>query len=100
MPHDEELGTGWQILFKINMVILPFVLAWAVWATASIYELRGFANQGPRFTAKDGDNIVLEIKDWSRENFVSKSVEGDIKDIKDDVQEIKVLIAKVHGDAK
>lgn len=94
MPNDDKtLGTGWQVLFKINMIILPFVVAWAVWATGSIYELRGFANQGPRFTAKDGENITLEMKEWARENFVGKTVEADIKEIKNDVQAIKVLIA-------
>jgi len=95
MPEDKTLSIGWQLLFKLNMILVPLTIAWAVWATTSIFELRGFAGQGPRFTSKDAQNLELGIKDWTRMNFPPPSLQADVREIKNDVQEIKIAIARL-----
>ena len=95
MPPDEHNGfsTPWQILLKVNMVLIPLVIAWATWATVNIFELRGFQGQGPRFTAIDADNKTLEMREWTRMNFVTKDIEADIREMKRDVNAIKMILA-------
>ena len=97
MPEDKQtLGVGWTVLFKLNMVILPLVIIWAAWATASIYELKGFANTGPRFTPEMNATADFRLKEWTRQNFPSLDLRTDLKEIKKDIQEIKLSLAKSH----
>ena len=96
MPEDKSLSIGWQILFKLNMILVPLTIAWAAWATTSIFELRGFAGEGPRFTAKDATSLELGIKEWTRQNFPPANLVQDIREIKNDVQDIKVSLARLQ----
>jgi len=83
----------WEWLFKLNQILIPMVLIWAAWATSSIYELKGMANQGERFTAKDGINLDLEMKEWVRANYPPAGLVEDIKAIREGLEEIKLEMA-------
>ena len=60
----ERSGTGWEVLFKLNQVMLPFVVAWAVWATVAIFDTKAFEQAGPRFTSKDAQAQTMTMKVW------------------------------------
>ena len=66
------------------------VILWAAWATSTIYELKGFAQLGPRFTQVDATNLELRIKEWSRANF-SSSLE-----LKQEIAEINNQVTMTH----
>ncbi len=91
----------WEILFKVNLIIVPLVIAWAVWATSNIYELKGFAARGDRFTQADGYQLKTEMREWVTINFPPsglrddiKEVRADIKLIKDDQTAIRIMLIK------
>ena len=102
MPEDaKNSGAVWEYLFKINQLLLPLVIVWAAWATSSIYELKGFANTGPRFTTTDATSLELQIKEWVRMNYPPDELYAEIKEIKvqseathREIEEIKIILAK------
>ena len=97
MPDKEaNLGPAWEWLFKINQILLPAVVLWAAWATSSIYELKGQSDIGERFTAKDGINMELQIKDWVRDNYPPDDIKNDIKAIRSELEDIRLSLA-THG---
>ena len=94
MPDkDQTLGIAWERLFKLNQILIPLVLVWAAWATDSIYELKGQANIGERFTATEGVNLELRVKDWVRENYPPKDIQEDIKAIRLELEAIRIEMA-------
>ena len=99
MPEEaKNAGAVWEYLFKINQLLLPMVIIWAAWATSNIYELKGFADTGPRFTATDADNQLLTMKEWVREHYVqdgpAREMAKDIKQIIEELDELKLSLAK------
>ena len=101
----------WEVMFKINNLLLPFFIAWAVWTTNEIYQLKAFREQGPRFTGTDAKNLELNVKQWTTENFVDiktrDNLISDIKDIKrsldimkDGIYDIKVKVSYLDGGSK
>ena len=45
----------WEILWKINMAIVPFIVMWLVWVTVNVFDYQAWKQQGPRFTQKDAE---------------------------------------------
>ena len=90
----EGTNGNWEILWKLNQILLPIVIAWAVWATVSIFEGKAWRNEGPRYTQKDADKMRLEIQQWTIANFPTYQIQVDINNIKTDVAEIKAEVKK------
>ena len=68
-----QLNGRWALLLKVALGTYPVILAaaitWSVWVTANIFELRAFAQQGPRWTAKDAELQTAIIKAWTEGRF-------------------------------
>lgn len=90
---------AWAFMFKVNNVLLPFFVAWAVWVTSEIYELRAFKGQGPRFTETDAKNLALNVKQWTNDNFMSISSKNElvseIKLLKDTISELRDTVIEL-----
>jgi hypothetical protein len=60
-------------MLKVALATYPIILAgaitWSVWVTANIFELRAFAQQGPRWTAQDAELQTAIIKEWTEGRF-------------------------------
>jgi len=71
-----ELNGKYALLFKINMIVLPIfmsaLLTWGVWVTASIYDLKGFAKSGARFTLSDAIALEKDLRDYMDHEFKRK----------------------------
>jgi len=98
MTNEEmkPIGTNgrWELIWKINQIVIPFFIMWGVWATVNIYdgkEWRGsWKSEGPRFTIKDAATLKLEMQKWTIENFPSSDIKGKMEAMSDDLQDIKV----------
>ena len=93
----------WELLFKINQLILLPVLLWATWATKSIFEMQAFADRGPRYTQEDARVQELEIKGWAIANFPPPRLEKQLErlavqleDLNNELDDIKIILAKKH----
>ena len=68
-----QLNGRWALLLKVALGTYPVILAaavtWSVWVTANIFELRAFAQQGPRWTAKDAEIQTAVVKEWVEDKF-------------------------------
>jgi hypothetical protein len=68
-----QLNGRWALLLKVALGTYPVILAaaitWSVWVTANIFELRAFAQQGPRWTAKDAELQTAVVKEWVEDKF-------------------------------
>ena len=56
-----DLNGMWAFLFRVFLVLFPLMVAWSIWVTSSMYELKGFAQMGERMTQKDGLKMKLEL---------------------------------------
>lgn len=77
----------WDILFKINNILLPFVFAWGIWVTNYIYELR--ANDKNQLPIAAAIEMEVRMKDWTRINFSPMEVKESIKDVVNTLDVIK-----------
>ena len=68
-----QLNGRWAAMLKVALATYPIILAaaitWSVWVTANIFELRAFAQQGPRWTAKDAEIQTAVVKEWVEDKF-------------------------------
>ena len=68
-----QLNGRWAAMLKVTLATYPIILAaaitWSVWVTCNIFELRAFAQQGPRWTAQDAELQTAIIKEWTEGRF-------------------------------
>jgi len=68
-----QLNGRWAMLLKVTLATYPVILAgaitWSVWVTVNIFELRAFAQQGPRWTAGAGTDATAVVKEWVERKF-------------------------------
>ena len=66
MPNQPigQLNGKWGMLLKVALATYPFVLAWAVFVTVNIFELKAFASAGPRWTKVDAELQEKTIHEW------------------------------------
>jgi hypothetical protein len=70
----------WEVLWKLNQVAVPVLLAWGVWVTSQTFDTIGFKNRGDRFTNTNGLELklaILEKIDSVEQRLRSKDVQQD-----------------------
>ena len=98
----------WDVLFKVNQILLPLIFVWGVWVTSSLYKLQAFANEGARYTQdeaeKDLSNAILLMKEWVRTNYPPPKLEARIEDIEQQVKtnytklvQIETRLSQLHN---
>lgn len=97
-PEKKEglFKTAWEVLFKINQVLIPLFLGWAIWVTGNIFETRAYMAQRPVTTAKDMSILEKDIKTWASQNFASLQISNDIKQIQSDINDLKTGFAVLN----
>jgi hypothetical protein len=93
VKSEAEVITGWwDVLFKINQVIIPVMMAWGIWVTTAVFEMKSFMNQGNRFTASDGMKLETDIKEWVRQNYPPQEMKLDIRNLQSQVRDLEISI--------
>ena len=53
----------WAIMLRFMLASYPFIIAWAIWVTKSMYELKAFSNSGARFSLQDAYSMERRTED-------------------------------------
>jgi hypothetical protein len=56
-----QINGIWGILFRINQIVIPLIVAWAVWITGETFANRSFRDRGDRFTTMDGAALEARL---------------------------------------
>ena len=71
-----DMNGKYAFLFKLNMVLIPIfcsgMLAWMTWATANIYDFKGFMDYGERYSLHDAHKMHDALILYVDENFERK----------------------------
>jgi hypothetical protein len=52
----------WNILWKINQIAVPVLIAWGVWVTKSVFAVDAWMDKGDRFTQSQALRMELELR--------------------------------------
>lgn len=52
----------WNLLWKINQIAVPVLIAWGVWVTRSVFEAEAWMDKGDRFTQSQALRMELELR--------------------------------------
>lgn len=99
-PQNITNPNWWEILWKINQLLIPFGLAWAIWVTSNIFEINAWKGKDERkFVLTDDIRLIeLQIKDWTRQNFLSVDSVGQIKDIELSLKSVNAQLEALRLD--
>lgn len=61
MTHPSKSTAVWGVLWKVNQVLVPLIVAWGIWVTKNCSEFQSFMNQGNRFTQTDGYALKIDM---------------------------------------
>lgn len=96
MVTDKQFSGWWEILFKINQVIIPFFIGWAVWVTGNIFDMRNYIDNRPKTVSQEIRIMEKDIKSWTSENYASLIITTDIKQMKTDLSDLKTQMAVLN----
>ncbi len=94
----------WEILWKVNQILIPIGLAWGIWVTTNLFELKAQVGKPEeRFTKSDAQVLRLEVKDWVRANFPTpeeklqlEDIQSSVKEVATSVNTLKLDVAKIQ----
>lgn len=89
MVTNKQFNGWWEILFKINQVIMPLFMGWAIWVTGNIFNMNNYINSQPKAVSQDMVILEKDLKSWTSENFASIVIISDIKQMKNDMADLK-----------
>ena len=89
MTNDREAlkltgFNGWEFLWRLNQILMPLGIAWSIWVTSAIFELK--SNQLTMVESKN--SAELKIKEWTRDNFIPISLSSEIREIKENIRKV------------
>ena len=84
-----------QEIWKVTQtIIIVAVIPWSVWITNWAYTSKAFIEQGPRYTVKDAEIMEFRIYRNVATMYPPLKVLTDIEEIKKDLDEIKISLAR------
>lgn len=94
----------WELLWKVNQIIIPCGIAWSIWVTNNIFELKAETLRGEKFTKTEAIQMASDIKDWTRSNFspavevssAIKDIQVNIKSIDNQLESLRLDVAKIQ----
>ena len=87
----EQNSNGlWGYAWKFNMALMPFGIALMTWMIT-----QSFAHDSKLLQLEANDKLLeSNMQGWVMENFPTDEVKENIKQIQQDIQEIKIKLAK------
>jgi hypothetical protein len=101
MTHKDELSKidWWELLWKVNQIIIPVGLAWGIWVTSNIFELKSQQiREEDKFNKSDSQVLELGIKDWVRANYPTPEQKSQLKDIELSIKSIDAQLEALRLD--
>ena len=94
---EDKTKNIFDILFKVNQVLMPLMLGWCIWVTNNIYEFKTFMGQGDRFTTQNAKIMEVDIKEWVRENYPPIELKNDVKELKLAIDGLRMDLYKLQS---
>lgn len=54
--------SAWSVLWKINQIAVPLLVAWGIWVSRNVVELQAWKGEGSRFTHTNGLELELRLR--------------------------------------